>query len=196
MLEKWKKCVGKGKICGALLTGLSKTFDCLDLKLLTAKLNAYSFNLPALRLICDYLSNRKQRIKTENNYSTLMEIVFGVTQGSILRPLLFNIFMADLFFIMSNIDIASYADDNTPYIAADNIDDLIKSLEEAYTALFQRFDINLLKNNPGECHLLTSSNENTRVKIGKYEIENSECEKLLGVRLDWKSSGKWKKSLP
>ena len=128
MLEKWKKCVGKGKICGALLTGLSKAFDCLDLKLLTAKLNAYSFNLPALRLICDYLSNRKQRIKTENTYSTLMEMVFGVTQGSILRPLLFNIFMADLFFIMSNIDIASYADDNTPYIAADRVHCLIPTV--------------------------------------------------------------------
>ena len=53
--------------------------------------------------------------------------------GSI--PLLFNIFLADLFFIISNIDIASYADDNTPYIAIDNIDDFIKSLEEASAAL-------------------------------------------------------------
>ena len=51
-----------------------------------------------------------------------MEIVFGVTHGSILKPLLFNIFLADLFFIISNIDIANYTDDNTPYIAADNID--------------------------------------------------------------------------
>ena len=59
--------------------------------------------------------------------------------------------MADLFFVISNIDIASYADDNTPYTAADNIDDLIKSLGEALTALFQWFDNNLLKNNPGEC---------------------------------------------
>ena len=59
LLEKWKNCVDKGKVFGALLTDLSKAFDCLDHELLIAKLNAYGFNLPALRLIHDYLSNRK-----------------------------------------------------------------------------------------------------------------------------------------
>ena len=57
-----------------------------------------------------------------------MEIVFGVTQGSILGPL-FSTFLADLFFIVSNIDIACYVDDNVPYIVDHNTDDLIKSLE-------------------------------------------------------------------
>ena len=96
----------------------------------------------------------------ENTYSTWMEIVFEVTQVSILRPLLFNIFSADLFFIISNRDIASYADDNVPYTAAGNIDDLIKSLEEPSAALFEWFDNNLLKHDPDKCHLLISSNEN------------------------------------
>ena len=70
-----------------------------------AKLNAYGFSLPALRLIHDYLSNRKQRTRINNSYSAWMEIVFGVPQGSILAPLLFT-------------DIANYADDNTPYATA------------------------------------------------------------------------------
>ena len=115
-----------------------------------------------------------------------MEVLFVVSHCSVLRPLLYNIFLADLFLIIGNIDIASYADDNTPYIAADNTDALIKSLEEASTALFQLFDNNLLKNNLSECHLPISSNENITVKICEYEIENSELEKLLGVKLDWK----------
>ena len=54
MLEKWKRSVDGGKVFDALLTDLSKAFDCLDHELLIAKLNAYGFSLPALRLINDY----------------------------------------------------------------------------------------------------------------------------------------------
>ena len=66
MLETWKRCIDKGKVFGALLTGLSKALDCLDHELLTAKVNTFGFSLPGLRLINDYLSNRKQRTKIEN----------------------------------------------------------------------------------------------------------------------------------
>ena len=59
MLEKWKKCFDKGKVFGALLTDLLKGFDCLDHELLTTKLNAYGFSLPALRAVQIYLSNKR-----------------------------------------------------------------------------------------------------------------------------------------
>ena len=118
MLETWKRSVNKSKVFGALLTDLSKAFDCLDHELLTAKLNAYGFSLPALRLINDYLSNRKQRTKVANTYSTWLDIIFMVPQGSILGPLLFNVFLADLFFTVNDINITSYADGNTPFMIA------------------------------------------------------------------------------
>ena len=63
MLEKRKKSADNGQAFGALLTDLSKAFDCLDHEFLFAKLNAYGFSLPALKLVHDYLSNRKQRTK-------------------------------------------------------------------------------------------------------------------------------------
>ena len=68
------------------------------------------------------MKNRKQRTKINFEYSSWEEILFGVPQGSILGPLPFNIFLYNLFYMMSDADFASYADDNTPYISVDTID--------------------------------------------------------------------------
>ena len=104
--------------------------SCLNHELLTAKLNACDFSLPVLRLINDYLSKRKQRTKIENAYSTLVRCnIWGVPQGPIVGPVLFNVFLADLFFTVKDIDIACYVDDNTPYMIVNNVDDLITSRE-------------------------------------------------------------------
>ena len=188
MLEKWKRTVDNSKMFGALLTDLSKAFDCLDHKLLIAKLNAYGFSLTALKLVHNYLSNSKQRTKINSTYSSLLEIIFGVPQGSILGPLLFNTFLIDLFFIFEDTDIASYADDNTLYVIADNIDGVIKSLEEASEILFKWFNDNLMRINADKCKLLVTTNNTVKIKIGNFDITNSKSEKLLRVKFDHKLS--------
>ena len=127
LLEKWKRTVDSSQMFGDLLTDLSTAFDFLDHKLLIAKLNAYCFSLPALKLVHDYLSHRKQRTKVNRTHSSWLEMVFGIPQGSLFGPLLFNIFLADLFFILNDVDTASYADDNTSYITADDINGVITS---------------------------------------------------------------------
>ena len=124
---------------GALLTNLSKSFDCISHKLVLAKLNAYGFTLRALRLLHSYLTNRKQRTRVNGDYSSWKEILFGVPQGSLLGPLLFNIFLCDFFLIMKEASFARYADDNTAYVTAKNLDEVIKSLEENSIKLFQWF---------------------------------------------------------
>ena len=177
MMEKWKRSVDEGKVFGVLLTDLSKAFDCLDHELLIPKLNAYGFSLPALRLINDYLSNRRQQTRIGNSFSDWFEVILGVPQGSILGPLLFNIFLGDLFLVLKDVDIANFADDNTPFTSANNIDDLIDSLEKVSSSLFKWFKGNLFKGNPGNCHLLVSTTEKTKINIGEFSIENSDCEK-------------------
>ena len=68
-----------------------------------------------------------------------------------------------MFFTVNDIDIASYEDDCTPYMIADNVDDLITSLEQASNGLFEWFKNNILKSNADKCHLLVRTNDRIRM---------------------------------
>ena len=86
--------------------------------------------------------------------------------------------------MMSDTDFASYADDNTPYVSADTIDEVIKRLETASVKLFKWFADNQMKANQDKCHLIVSKNENVSIHIGPFEIKNTSREKLLGIKVD------------
>ena len=115
MIEKWKTAIDNGSAFVALLTDLSKAFDCIPHDPIIAKLAAYGFDTNALKLIHNNLYNRKQRVKVNSAYSIWKVMFYGVSQGSILRPFLFSIHLCDLFCFLENIDVASYTDDNTLY---------------------------------------------------------------------------------
>ena len=63
MLEQWKSAADNHKRFGALLTDLSKAFNWISHHLSIAKLNAYGFSIDSLRLVPEYLTNRKQRTR-------------------------------------------------------------------------------------------------------------------------------------
>ena len=99
MVEKWRQCLDNGGVSGALLTDLSKAFDCILHDLLIAKIAAYGFDYNYLQMLKCYVSNRKQRTKINDASSKCCEVLFGVKQGSILGPLLFNIYICSIIVI-------------------------------------------------------------------------------------------------
>ena len=107
MTKNWSKYLDIGGHKGALLTDLSKAFDCIDHELLIARRHAYGFDTDALQFIYFYLKGRKQRKKINSSYSSFADIFFDVPQGSILGPLLFNASICDLFYDIDDPDFAT-----------------------------------------------------------------------------------------
>ena len=143
-----------------------------------ANLFAYGFDDKALHFIYDYLRHRKQRTRIGDPYSSWQEILYGVPQGSILGPLLFNEDLCDLFITTSRYEIANYADDNTPYGSGRNIEEVVTSLEEVSEAIFQWFRDNQLQGNANKCNVLLSTGKQVQLNICTAQIENTQNEKL------------------
>ena len=179
LIEKWKKSVDNGGAFGALLTDLSKAFDCLPHELLIAKLDVYGFGKSSLKLMHSYLSNRKQRVKINDTYSSWSEILFGVPQWSILGPLLFNIFICDMFYFLEGCDIANYAYDSTPYCAGKSAESIVNNLEQSSTILFKWLNNNYMKVSTGKSHLLLSGNSRATATIDNSYIESEDEQVLL-----------------
>ena len=192
MLEMWKKALDERKFVGGILTDLSKAFDCLSHDLLIAKLEAYGFDKDALKFIYDYLKNRMQRTKVNGSYSSWKELIYGVPQGSILGPLLFNIFINDIFYFLKKAKIANFADDNSTYAEESDIISLLKALESETSIVLNWFKTNEMKPNNDKCHLIVpvvnnrSYSSKSFIHLGNELLENEPSVKLLGVQIDEK----------
>ena len=104
---------------------LSKAFDSLNHKLLLTKLKAYGLDSNSVTFMKNYLTNRLQRCKINNSFSEWGKVLNGVPQGSILGPLLFNIFLNDIFLSPQKCDLANNANDSIFYISDKNISNIM-----------------------------------------------------------------------
>ena len=103
MIESWKVRLNNGSKVGVIIMDLSKAFDSLNHKLLLTKLKAYGLDSNSVTFMKNYLTNRLQRCKINNSFSEWGKVLNSVPQGYILGPLLFNIFLNDIFFISSKV---------------------------------------------------------------------------------------------
>ena len=169
---------------------LSKAFDSLPHSLLISKLNAYGLSISACNLMASYLQDRKQRVKLGPVRSTWSNLTFGVPQGSILGPVLFNAFMNNLFYFIEKCSLYNYADDNSMSNASAKIDEVMLNLKlDSKIAITwfiddgmephpEKFKFMVMSNNDIDTHTL-ELDDTTRLRSQSDVV-------LLGIKIDHK----------
>ena len=166
---------------------LSKAFDCLPHDPLLLKFKTYGLSDSAVKFIQCYLNNREQCVKLRSVKSDFQSILEGVPQGSILWPVLFNIFINDIFHFIEHCKLYNYADDNTVSCSDPVLEISVYKLIRDSLILIKCFLDNQMKANPRKFQAIAvgEKNENISFNIDNNNIKCEESVKLLGVTIDF-----------
>ena len=156
-VDNWKTALDRKQFVALLFMDLSKAFDCLPHGLIISKLHAYGVSTPACELLFSYLHGRKQRVKISTSRSSWTTLSKGVPQGSILGPLLFNIFMNDLFLFIEKCKLYNYADDNSLDSSSDDLLEALRNLKRDGRNAIDWFTKNGMQANPDKFHFMLLS---------------------------------------
>ena len=191
LTEEWRKYLDNNQVVGAVLMDLSKAFDCIPHELLIAKLAGYGFDNNTLSFFLSYLKGRKQTVNIKGKLSSLMDVLAGVPQGSILGPVIFNIFINDMNNIIYNLN--NFADDNTLDGHASSVPELVNSLEIDSQKAIDWFQMNHMIANPNKFKVIImdkrgNDTSDIELNINNEIIKSSKEVTLLGITIDNKLS--------
>ena len=123
-----------------------------------AKLGAYGFHKDTLSFMKSYLTKRRPGVRVNSNFSAWKRITSGVPQGSILGPLVFNIFLNDVFLFVENSDLRNYADGNTLYSCGNNLEEVKQTLRGDFQIVTKWFYKNYMVLNSGKSYFMCLGN--------------------------------------
>ena len=146
LIEDWKKNLDNNFVVGAVLTDLSKAFDCIPHNLIIAKLSAYNFSDEAVLYL--FIPAKSQAVHPYKPHAQLETIISGVPLGSILEPILFNLSINYLFYSVALASRYNFADENTLSAFANIVSRLIKILESESEVVIDWFNKNKIVVNP------------------------------------------------
>ena len=155
--DNWKTALGRKQFIALLFMDLSKASDCLPHGLIISKLHAYGVSTPACELLFSYLHGRKQQAKISTSRSSWTTLSKGVPQGSILGPLLFNIFMNDLILFIEKCKWYNYADDNSLDSSSDDLLEALRNLKRNGRNAIDWLTKNGMQANPDKFHFMLLS---------------------------------------
>ena len=189
-INSWKWSLDDNKCVGALLMDLSKAFDSIPHDLLLSKMYVYGFSENACKFMLSYLSERTQRVKVRNARSEWKMMRRGIPQGSCLGPLLFNLFLNDIFLSVKHCELFNYADDNTLSATDHKTDKLIEKLLTDTNIMMEWFGNNFMKVNPEKFQLMLMKPQGlnmdlpSEIKVQENIIKAENSVKLLGIEID------------